>query len=50
LDENELKKLNLNNTQEEIIKIRSNSPFQNWDHLISEIPEYPKEFKDFTFF
>jgi hypothetical protein len=50
MDEFQLNKLTLNGTEKDIIKIRSNTPFQNWEHLISEIPKYPKEFKDITFF
>ena len=50
MDEFQLNKLNLNNTQEEIIKLRRNSPFQNWEHLVDMIPKYPKKFKDITFF
>jgi hypothetical protein len=50
MDENQLNKFSLNKTQKEIMKIRSNTPFQNWEHLTLLIPKYPKKFKDITFF
>ena len=50
MDSHQLYKFNLNNTQEDIIKFRSNTPFRDWNNLITLIPNYPKDLKDFTFF